>query len=137
MALIKCEECGKEFSSKASACPNCGCPNEIKVESKLLKSGKYENGSYEVYNDKIVLNVKRDIMLGYWNDQVITKYYKDITELSFSEPKGLMWGNIIFRNASDLSDTTGRSWTINFPKSRRDEYKKLYDIMLENYHKCK
>lgn len=26
MALIKCTECGKEFSDKASACPNCGCP---------------------------------------------------------------------------------------------------------------
>ena len=26
MALIKCTECGKEFSDKAAACPNCGCP---------------------------------------------------------------------------------------------------------------
>lgn len=26
MALIICEECGKEFSDKATACPNCGCP---------------------------------------------------------------------------------------------------------------
>ncbi|SHK59867.1 zinc ribbon domain-containing protein [Hespellia stercorisuis] len=26
MALIKCEECGKEYSNKAPACPNCGCP---------------------------------------------------------------------------------------------------------------
>lgn len=26
MALIKCIECGKEFSDKASTCPNCGCP---------------------------------------------------------------------------------------------------------------
>ena len=26
MALIKCKECGHEVSSKASACPNCGCP---------------------------------------------------------------------------------------------------------------
>ncbi len=28
MALIKCVECGKEFSDKANACPNCGCPTE-------------------------------------------------------------------------------------------------------------
>lgn len=27
MALIKCPECGKEISDKASACPNCGCPS--------------------------------------------------------------------------------------------------------------
>ena len=26
MALIKCPECGKEISDKASNCPNCGCP---------------------------------------------------------------------------------------------------------------
>lgn len=27
MALIKCPDCGKEFSDQASACPNCGRPN--------------------------------------------------------------------------------------------------------------
>ena len=26
MSLIICSECGKEYSDKASACPNCGCP---------------------------------------------------------------------------------------------------------------
>lgn len=26
MALIKCRECGNEYSNQASACPNCGCP---------------------------------------------------------------------------------------------------------------
>lgn len=26
MALIRCSECGQEFSNKAAACPNCGCP---------------------------------------------------------------------------------------------------------------
>ncbi len=26
MALVKCKECGKEVSKKASACPNCGAP---------------------------------------------------------------------------------------------------------------
>jgi len=28
MALIKCSECGKEFSDKADKCPNCGNPNQ-------------------------------------------------------------------------------------------------------------
>lgn len=28
MAMIKCTECGKEFSDKAGKCPNCGCPTE-------------------------------------------------------------------------------------------------------------
>lgn len=33
MALIKCNECGKEISSRALTCPNCGCPTEIEVKS--------------------------------------------------------------------------------------------------------
>lgn len=28
MSLIKCEECGKEISDKASNCPNCGAKNK-------------------------------------------------------------------------------------------------------------
>lgn len=43
MALIKCPECGKDMSDKASACPSCGCPvfdsnNQMdsKAEAKVL-----------------------------------------------------------------------------------------------------
>lgn len=39
MALIKCSECGKEFSDKASACPNCGCPNDTRNYGKELGTG--------------------------------------------------------------------------------------------------
>lgn len=35
MALIKCSECGKEFSDKADKCPNCGCPNS-NIETKTV-----------------------------------------------------------------------------------------------------
>lgn len=28
MALIKCQECGREISNKAVSCPGCGCPVE-------------------------------------------------------------------------------------------------------------
>lgn len=30
MALIKCPDCGKEISSSAKSCPNCGRPLEVK-----------------------------------------------------------------------------------------------------------
>ena len=43
MALIKCSECGKEFSDKASACPNCSCPVE-KQSSKLEDKKKRFKG---------------------------------------------------------------------------------------------
>ena len=36
MALIKCPECGKEISYKASSCPNCGY--KINRGLKLIKS---------------------------------------------------------------------------------------------------
>ena len=35
MALIKCSECGKEVSDKATSCPNCGVP--IENNSNALK----------------------------------------------------------------------------------------------------
>ena len=31
MALIKCVDCGKEVSDRASVCPNCGCPIECSL----------------------------------------------------------------------------------------------------------
>ena len=31
MALIKCNECGKEISDKAKVCPNCGNPISTKL----------------------------------------------------------------------------------------------------------
>lgn len=37
MALIKCSECGKEISSKASACPYCGCPIEELVKEGVVR----------------------------------------------------------------------------------------------------
>lgn len=33
MALIKCPECGKEISDKASSCPSCGCPLGFSVSA--------------------------------------------------------------------------------------------------------
>lgn len=38
MTLIKCVECGKEYSDKASACPICACPTEY-----TLTNSKKEN----------------------------------------------------------------------------------------------
>ncbi len=34
MALITCTECGKEYSDKASACINCGCPTEFNLSQE-------------------------------------------------------------------------------------------------------
>ncbi len=41
MGLIKCTECGKDFSDRADSCPNCGCPTELVLED-IKKSSKSE-----------------------------------------------------------------------------------------------
>ena len=40
MALVKCSECGKEISSVAAACPNCGYSEKAQVIE--LTSKKYK-----------------------------------------------------------------------------------------------
>jgi len=52
MALIKCEECGKNVSDKAASCPNCGAPiNEkliVKKERICPKcKGSVSNNAYK------------------------------------------------------------------------------------------
>lgn len=43
MSLIQCPECGKEFSDKAPACPNCGCPTtEIISDTPFPVENMYE-----------------------------------------------------------------------------------------------
>ena len=37
MALIKCPDCGREVSSRANACPHCGCPLEELSSSGIVK----------------------------------------------------------------------------------------------------
>lgn len=63
MALIICSECGKRFSDKASACPECGCPtseitNNIKTDVETQKtSNTVVNNNVEndtVTNDTVV-----------------------------------------------------------------------------------
>lgn len=43
MALIKCSECGKEISDKASTCPHCGCPVDISIVETTSETEFAEN----------------------------------------------------------------------------------------------
>lgn len=62
MALIKCGECGKEFSDKASACPNCACPVEREKVKVIVEREKGFLGSANVpviyIDDKLIGNLK-------------------------------------------------------------------------------
>ena len=48
MALIKCPDCGKDFSDLAQACPNCGRPNI--VVSCSPNENNISNGGYNTYS---------------------------------------------------------------------------------------
>lgn len=48
MALIKCPECGKEFSDKAQACPNCGCPTSEVKNQELKQEEIKEDPEFEL-----------------------------------------------------------------------------------------
>lgn len=54
MALIKCEECGKEVSDKALQCVNCGAPIASKKEDVMIRfpvwKGQMLNNKCYVYN---------------------------------------------------------------------------------------
>lgn len=46
MSLIKCTECGKEISDKATTCPNCGCPlsmEEKKIITPMITAKSQKN----------------------------------------------------------------------------------------------
>lgn len=61
MALIKCEDCGKEFSDKANACPNCGCPYEKEIKKSKMK--KYDDLTQE---EKVKVNQYRISSHQWW-----------------------------------------------------------------------
>ena len=62
MALIVCSECGKKFSDKASACPECGCPTS-----------------------EIIANTKNDEKLVQSNNTVVTVLTTDEKEKLYSQ----------------------------------------------------
>ena len=56
MALINCEECGKEISDKASACPHCGVPiqNEVKPE-EISKNSSNNKWAIAIFLAMVIL----------------------------------------------------------------------------------
>lgn len=74
MALIKCSECGKEVSDKASACPNCGAPIIIetsnkkcpKCESSNVFINREQRGTLGASTNKVVVVNRKSHGCLYW-----------------------------------------------------------------------
>lgn len=58
MALIKCEDCGKEISDKSDKCIHCGCPISNKVNSNGKSKIKYDIKDWEELSDDEINRVR-------------------------------------------------------------------------------
>ncbi len=82
MALIKCEECGKEISDKAVSCPNCGCPISGKVNNNNNNLYTYCGVQYDISS------VLYQISLG--NKVNAIKQFRLITNADLKESKDVI-----------------------------------------------
>lgn len=67
MGLIVCPECGKQFSDKAKACPQCGCPLEV-ILNELSN-----------IDSNIIDDEGKEDFRGFIKDHVIDAYVNGIT----------------------------------------------------------
>jgi hypothetical protein len=75
MALITCIECGKKFSDKAPACPNCGCPmdemtalEEVSIEEKFVAPKEFYSKDKKAVNAAIergIISSPDDLIISY------------------------------------------------------------------------
>lgn len=109
MALIKCPECGKEISDKASSCPNCGCPSS---EFLLSTTDYEEKESFEnniTYEESELDKIKRlvkDIHYRNYNDK--TKAIKNLREELGFDSISLKYASNIMNDeysGKDISDS--------------------------------
>lgn len=61
MALIKCKECGKEFSDTASSCPNCGNINIPNKSWQQLNGQERKNVKAILWDYNKKLETKKGI----------------------------------------------------------------------------
>lgn len=100
--LIKCPECGKEFSDKADKCPNCGIYTKdaldlitkIKAEEKKKEEASKNNKTFDYYGTKYDFSemYKKYISIYYHEDgsrkplngiteePLLEAFYKDMME---------------------------------------------------------
>ena len=65
MAFVKCPECGKEISDKATQCIHCGCPIEIEIKYCCK-----ECGAEILETDKVCPNCGIDLETGVENSNI-------------------------------------------------------------------
>lgn len=84
MSLIKCSECGKEYSDKAKACPVCACPTEANTgevskneskEERNVKPTKIKEVNNKKNNDK-KYETEINIIHSFRTNRIINKFIR-------------------------------------------------------------
>ena len=84
MSLIKCTECGKEFSDKAKCCPNCSCPTEDIINDTYKNSNTLciDDLVYDVSDVvKLLANGDRDDAYAIAEEMIPHKVSGEITDI--------------------------------------------------------
>lgn len=90
MALVKCKECGKEISSNAKVCPNCGYKNDVKTCPECGKIVKHTDTvcpdcgyPLQKKNAQSIINDNLDKITGARSKNYVT--FKDLFKNTFSK----------------------------------------------------
>ncbi|WP_455714122.1 hypothetical protein [Anaerosporobacter sp.] len=103
MALVACEECGREISDRAESCPHCGCPiSKLSDKVTSINMYTYNGQTYDISEVYYYLNQKKLVLA--------IKVFRELTNASLVEAK-----NIVEILDNKPNKPTG-SYTIKCPK---------------------
>ena len=99
MSLIQCTECGKEFSDKAPACPNCGCPTESilnDIQSSTM-SDQISKNEYDQEAKHVGLGINIKNVIGSATSSAATKYKENRELAKYLKKNGIITINDLDR----------------------------------------
>lgn len=97
MALVTCDECGREVSDKAAACINCGAPISASAEGDAPEKVSFQNGRFNATKAQIEAHAVKAIQsLNYKVDGVdsasgLVKFTTGMTWGSWSGVSGSVY----------------------------------------------
>lgn len=116
MALIKCADCGKEFSDAAAACPNCGRPN---VAAKPAQApGCLRTGCLGFLGLTVVVGIINAITAGSSggsantspaaSEPFVSKYEaQDAVKKLLRDPESAQFDNVFVHRGKDVAAVCG------------------------------
>lgn len=126
MALMKCTECGKEISTRASSCPGCGCPVGVhNSKSQHIDFSKYSKEElFQKANDIQWKGGKDDLpLVAEMFEYVITKF-SGTKEAEWSKNHMENIDVALNRNQIQISSNNCKA---NVPKNRCDSSVRQYE----------